>query len=764
MLKSNFFFSKDEIKNYFKDKTNIAIFIILMLVCAYALVVRFKNIGVLSYWGDDGQTFLGTFEILKYGYPKLPSGNIFYHAIFHYYLRVIPSLIFGINEVSLRFPSAFLGTLTIPLIFIFIKDLLNNKYIALAASMIAAFNAWQIEFSREIRQYSEFQFFYLLSIYLFYRGFFKEEKNFKIAALVFIFLTTIINELGFTLVFLFVALLIYKRFKGFFKKDIIISFFIVAAMIAGQMIHRELFWKVGLSFYQSNASASIANPILRLLSKFFAPYIPYYHRIFDVMFPDMYKFVFYGWILIALYLFIPWIRSQDEDFINIYSTPGGKYSIKFPFNLFFLYFLFFSNTIFNGIGYMTTQQRYIYQVHPFFIAIYCYVIFDIGRLLVLGFSLLIKKIKNKFAKNQVLKSQHPDAFKGNHPLYLSKSIYIIIAILIIAFTVNWANPINNFKIVFRNNGDDVVSEFAPSNTFSFHHDAKTPGEYIFENKKAGDIVIATDLLNPYGYTRQIDYWLWTGGFSQWQPYVYKDGKMYDEFFGVPLIRDLYQLYAVLNNNADKNIWLITSNSMRVESHISPDVAEFIYSQKQNLKSTGKDGVCQAYLFEKTDKPTRGYFFIPENKNIIELQPVDFPTIIGFGNKDNKDFFKYGWSQIEPQGTWADRLYSVLFLKFNERLNYRITLNVSSLYDPKQPQEMEVVFNNDTIGKIQFKDSKPVEAILDIPAEIVNADAGSYNILKFNYKYLLSPLNLGVSPDTRTLAVFFQRIAIEKNSQ
>ncbi len=764
MLKSNFFFSKDEIKNYFKDKTNIAIFIILLLVCTYALVVRFKNIGVLSYWGDDGQTFLGTFEILKYGYPKLPSGNIFYHTIFHYYLRVIPSLIFGINEVSLRFPSALFGTLTIPLIFIFIKDLLNNKYIALLTSIIIAFNAWQIEFSREIRQYSEFQFFYLLSIYLFYRGFFKEEKNFKIAALVFIFLTTIIHELGFTLIFLFIPLLIYKRFKGFFKKDIIISFFIVVAMIVGQMIHREFFWKVGLSFYQSNAAGNITNPILRILSKFFAPYIPYYHRIFDVMFPDMYKIVSYGSVLIVLYLFIPWIRNKDEDFINIYSSPGGKYSVKFPFNLFFLYFLFFSNTIFNGIGYMTTQQRYIYQVHPFFIAIYCYVIFDIGRLLVLGLSLFFKKIKSKYIKNQAIKKQGHNTYKENFSIYLNKSIYIIIAILILIFTVNWANPINNFKIVFRNNGDDVVSEFAPSNTFSFHHDAKTPGEYIFENKKAGDIVIATDLLNPYGYTRQIDYWLWTGGFSQWQPYVYKDGKMYDEFFGVPLIRDLYQLYTVLNNNADKNIWLITSNSMRVESHISPDVAEFIYDQKQNLKITGKDGVCQAYLFEKTDKPTRDYFFIPENKNIIELQPVDFPTIIGFGNKDNKDFFKHGWSEIEPEGTWADKLYSILFLKFNERLDYKITLNVSSLYDPKQPQEMEVIFNNTVIGKIQFKDSKPVEATLDIPAEIINTDAGSYNILKFNYKYLLSPASLGVSPDTRTLAVFFQRIAIEKNSQ
>ena len=124
--------------------------------------------------------------------------------------------------------------------------------------------------------------------------------------------------------------------------------------------------------------------------------------------------------------------------------------------------------------------------------------------------------------------------------------------------------------------------------------------------------------------------------------------------------------------------------------------------------------------------------------------------------------KYGWSEIEPQGTWADRLYSILFLKFNERLDYKMTLDVQSLYDPKQPQEMEVIFNNKVIGKIQFKDSKPVEAVLDIPAEIVNTEADSYNILEFNYKYLLSPLkSWSFSGCKNTCSIFPEDINREK---
>jgi hypothetical protein len=798
---------KEGIRKYFNDRVNTAIFVILALLCIYALLVRFINLGALSYWGDDGQTFAGTLGVLEHGLPRLPSGNVMYHTFLHFYTRAIPAMLFGLNEFALRFPSALFGVLVIPLVYIFVKEL-SNRYVAIIAAVISSFSMWQIEYSREARYYSEYQFLYLLSIFLFYKGYFKDEKKFRVWAFISILLATLTTELGYTLIFLFIPLLLFKKFKGFFKKDILIALGIVVLIIVAQLVHRELFWTAGVGFYQENASSAIANPVIRLLSKFFSPYVPFYHRIYGILFPQMYKIVFWGIFIILPYIFLPWIRSNDEQWINIYTAKndprisGGSvvsgYSIKLPFNLIFLYFIFYSNTVFNGIGFMTTQQRYIYQMHPIFIAIYCYLVFDIGRILWVVIAQIVKSSKRKimFRETNTVSLKTADVSRatiapktatisttatapvissaGNIEQektsgkgiadYMKYIIYFVAAAIILILTSNWVNPVANFKIINRKNGDDVISEFAPSNTFSFHHDAKTPGEYIFENKKAGDIVIATDLLNPYGYTRQIDYWLWTGGFAQWQPYVYKDGRMYDEFFDVPLIRDLYQFYKALNNNADKNIWLITSNSMRVPTHISPDVSEFIFSQTQNLKITGQDGICQAYLFEKTGNDTRGYFFKPEDKNIIKLQPSDFPTIVGFGNKDNQDYLKYGWSGIEPQGTWADRLYSILFLKYNERLDYKMTLNVQSLYDPEQPQEMEVIFNNNVIGKIQFTDSNPVQTVLDIPAEIINTDSGSYNTLEFNYKYLLSPLGLGVSPDARTLAVFFQKITIEKSSK
>lgn len=532
-------------------------------------------------------------------------------------------------------------------------------------------------------------------------------------------------------------------------------------MISGQMIYGELFRKVGLSLYPANTTSSTANPLLSILSKYFSAYTPFYHRIFGVLFPKMYYLVFFGIILIILYLFIPRLRNNEENFVNIYSN--SKYSIKLPFNLAFLYFIFYSNTVFNGLGSITNQQRYIYQMNPIFIAIYLYIIFDIGRLASTVFgNAIISRNETKIQENNKSEAPGKNIITDKYPFYLKKSVYFITAAIIFFLTVNWANPIFNFKIVYRNNGDPVVSEFAQSNTFLFHYDTKTPGQYIYEHKNAGDIVIATDLLNSYAYTRQIDYWLWTADLENWQSNVHKDGKVYDEFFNVPVIRDIYQLYKVLNNNSDKNIWLITSNSIRVPSHITPDVAEFINSQEQYKKVVGKDGVCAAYLFPKIDQPTRRFFFIPTKENIINVKIVgNNPFVIGFGNKKNQQYLKYGWSQMEPEGTWADKEYSILFLNFEEKQDYTITIDSMPLFDPAKKQEMKIILNGTEIGNVTFQDSNIGQYSFEIKKDLIKTDGN--NILEFNYKYQFSPISLGISSDSRNLSVYFRRIAIQKNN-
>ena len=301
-----------------------------------------------------------------------------------------------------------------------------------------------------------------------------------------------------------------------------------------------------------------------------------------------------------------------------------------------------------------------------------------------------------------------------------------------------------------------------SNTFDFHHDPKPAGQYIAEHKKEGDLVIATDLLNPYGYTGQIDYWLWTSTtFYTWQPFIYEDWGVYEEFYNVPVIRDYYQFLEVLNDNADKNIWLITSNSIRVEGHISKTVADFILGQEQFRKATGQDRICSAYLFPKMDADTRGYEIGIEEKNIIK-----FPENIGtdkpqkvfpvsFSNKKNKDYLFYGWSDMEPGGTWINNNNALLFINFNEKSDYVMDMEFQALYSPEKPQEIKIFFNNNEVGYFKFTGSDPVTCSIKIDGALVSTD--SFNIIKFRSRYLLTPKDLGVSDDARYLTVYFKKI-------
>jgi len=82
-----------------------------------------------------------------------------------------------------------------------------------------------------------------------------------------------------------------------------------------------------------------------------------------------------------------------------------------------------------------------------------------------------------------------------------------------------------------------------------------------------------------------------------------------------------------------------------------------------------------------------------------------------------------------------------------------------LFDPAKKQEMKIILNGTEIGNVTFQDSKEIQYSFEINKDLIKTD--SYNILEFNYKYLLNPLSLGISSDTRNLAVYFNRIAIRK---
>lgn len=117
---------------------------------------------------QTGKDIYGNFLPLAF-----PSTGEF--KVGHYiYVSVIPYLIFGMKEVTIRIPAAFFGTLIIPAVFFFINQITRNWKLALVSSAIIAITPSEIFYSRK-------SFENIIAIFFLYSGLFllfrELEKN-----------------------------------------------------------------------------------------------------------------------------------------------------------------------------------------------------------------------------------------------------------------------------------------------------------------------------------------------------------------------------------------------------------------------------------------------------------------------------------------------------------------------------------------------------------------------------------------------------------
>ena len=197
-----------------KDKS--LIFVVLLAIIGFLL--RVYKLGFQSLWMDEGFSINAAVAILKHGYPLLESGFIYYGYVLNTYIMAFFMLIFNNDIFGARLVSVVFGTLTIILAYYFGKELFDKKTGLLFAILIT-FSVWEIAWSRQARAYAQLQFFYLLSLLLFYR--FVENKNVKNLILVSLltFLTILSHNLGFTLIVVYIAYFIFN-FKSIKKSDL----------------------------------------------------------------------------------------------------------------------------------------------------------------------------------------------------------------------------------------------------------------------------------------------------------------------------------------------------------------------------------------------------------------------------------------------------------------------------------------------------------------------------------------------------------------
>lgn len=153
------------------DKKIIALAIILLL----ASTMRFYGLGAVptSLNADEAAIGYNAYSILKTGkdeygrkFPLLFQSFDDYKMPVYIYLTVPGIAMFGLNDFSVRLPSAVLGTLTVYLTYVLIESLFASTSLGLIASLLLAISPWHLQFSRSAYEANIALFFNVLGIML----------------------------------------------------------------------------------------------------------------------------------------------------------------------------------------------------------------------------------------------------------------------------------------------------------------------------------------------------------------------------------------------------------------------------------------------------------------------------------------------------------------------------------------------------------------------------------------------------------------------
>ena len=159
--------------------------IIFLLVILVAVFLRFCQLGINppSLTWDEASIGYNAYSILKTGadeygikFPLSIRSFDDYKPPLYTYLTVPFVGLFGLNEFSVRMPSAIIGVFFIVAIYFLVKEFLqkwDKKYrelTALASAFFLTISPWHLQFSRAAFEGNIGLFFLILGILLFFRG------------------------------------------------------------------------------------------------------------------------------------------------------------------------------------------------------------------------------------------------------------------------------------------------------------------------------------------------------------------------------------------------------------------------------------------------------------------------------------------------------------------------------------------------------------------------------------------------------------------
>ncbi|RJQ37737.1 hypothetical protein C4559_03310 [Candidatus Microgenomates bacterium] len=240
-------------------------FILLFLIIIIALIFRFWNLSEnppsLSH--DEVAIGYNAWSILQTGKDEYgQTFPLFFRSFDDYklpgyiYLTVLSEKIFGLNEFAVRFPSAFLGVLTVIVFYFLIKELsykltnfqislplIKEKKILFSIPEIAAFmlaiSPWHTNFSRAAFESNGSLFFILLGMYSLFKAL-RKPKYSILAALSFVISIYFYYTIRvFVPLILLVFLFVYRKkifeYKKYFLSSLILGLIFLLPILPGML-------------------------------------------------------------------------------------------------------------------------------------------------------------------------------------------------------------------------------------------------------------------------------------------------------------------------------------------------------------------------------------------------------------------------------------------------------------------------------------------------------------------------------------------------
>jgi hypothetical protein len=153
-------------------------FVLLLLILAVGTWLRFWHLDNVGLHGDEDIMGLAARGIVEQGVPILPGGMFYRRALAHSYLLAGSTMLFGDNEWALRLPSAVVGSLCGIFAFFMGRRFLDPKP-NLAFVALIMFLPAMIDISLTARMYV----FFIAGLLIFATLLFRWERNGKVSSL-----------------------------------------------------------------------------------------------------------------------------------------------------------------------------------------------------------------------------------------------------------------------------------------------------------------------------------------------------------------------------------------------------------------------------------------------------------------------------------------------------------------------------------------------------------------------------------------------------